>query len=37
MEKYVFKNFDEVKALFNKKAIMPNEFFSYTQSYRVGL
>lgn len=36
MEKYVFKNFDEVKALFNKMTIMPSEFFSYTQSYRVG-
>ena len=36
MKQHVLKKFDEVEVLFNEKAIIPSDFLSYNQSYKVG-
>lgn len=37
MKQNVLKKFDEVEELFNERVLIPREYFSYSQSYKVGL
>ena len=36
MKQNVLKKFNEVEELFNERVLIPSEYFSYSQSYKVG-